>query len=79
MLKTHIRGTVLQCGSLSEFFNIKHGCRQGDPIFPYLFTPSAQIMYLLIINDQNLRGIKIMELNIKSPSSPTTLPFSRWK
>ena len=31
-----ITGSVLQVGILSEFFPIERGCKQGDPIAPYL-------------------------------------------
>ena len=31
---TKIKATVLQSGFLSEFINIKKGCRQGNPIAP---------------------------------------------
>ena len=65
MLNADIRGTVHQYGSLSESFNIEHGCRQGDPISPYLFILCVQITYLLIVNDQNLRGIKINGIEYK--------------
>ena len=34
---TNIFATVLQCGFLSNQISIKRGCRQGDPIAPYLF------------------------------------------
>ena len=41
-LLSNINFNILQCGTLSEFFNIERGCRQGDPISAYLFILCAQ-------------------------------------
>ena len=37
ILNNEINLCVLQCGIFSEFFCIGRGCRQSDPISPYLF------------------------------------------
>ena len=56
---TNIKATVLQSGFLSEFINIEKGCRQGDPIAAYLFIICAEILLLMINNNDLITGIKI--------------------
>ena len=53
-----VKASVIQCGFLSEFINIQRGCRQGDPISPYLFILAAQILAILILNNPDIKGIK---------------------
>ena len=75
VLNTNVSAAILQYGTLSEFFNIECGCRQGDPISAYLFILCAQIMFLLIVNDKNLKGISVNgnEFKISHFADDTTL------
>ena len=70
-----IKATVLQSGFISEFFNICRGCRQGDPISPYLFIIAAQILNILIVNNAEIKGITIKgcEFKISQFADDTTL------
>ena len=61
LFNTDIKATVLQSGFMSEFIGIGHGCRQGDPISPYLFIIAAQILNLLIIKNAEIKGITIKD------------------
>ena len=56
---------VIQNGFLSESFPIKRGCRQGDPPSPYIFLLCAEILSLLIKQNDYIKGIKIGELELK--------------
>ena len=50
---------ITQSGFLSNFFKLGHGCRQGDPISPYLFLVCAEILALKIKNNKKIKGIMI--------------------
>ena len=44
LFNNKITASILQVGVLSEFFPIERGCKQGDPIAPYLFLLCAQVL-----------------------------------
>ena len=54
-----IKAYVTQCGFLSNPIPIERGCRQGDPISPYLFLLVAEVLKCLIQKSSDIRGIKI--------------------
>ena len=50
---------IIQNGFMSEFFNLKRGCRQGDPISPYIFILCAEILWKMVRENEIITGIKI--------------------
>ena len=61
----NIRSTVSINGIISEWFDVTRGCRQGDPISPYLFIICAEIMGCMIRENDNIKGISINDKEIK--------------
>ena len=44
---------------LSEQVEIQRGCRQGDPVAPYIFLLCAEILSILIKNNEGINGIVV--------------------
>ena len=65
ILNTDIHASVIQAGVKSEFFPIKRGCKQGDPIASYLFLLCGQILYYLICQNKDIKGLLVDKEEIK--------------
>ena len=62
---TNIKSTIVVNGNTTEWFKIERGCRQGDPISPYLFILCAEILSIMIKEDDMIKGIFIGETQYK--------------
>lgn len=62
---TNIRSSVVVNGKASGFFTIERGCRQGDPISPYLFILCAELLACRIRENKAIEGIQIAETEQK--------------
>ena len=57
----YIQSCIIVNGHLSEWFYLHRGCRQGDPLSPYLFILCAEILAVLIRNNKDIKGIKVID------------------
>ena len=65
LFNSDISAYVIQCGFLSKPIKIERGCRQGDPISPYLFILVAEILTLMIDQNTDIKGITVGKKQIK--------------
>ena len=51
-------------GQYSSWFKLYRGCRQGDPISPYLYLICAEILSLMIRQNKRIKGITLREKEV---------------
>lgn len=75
IINSDIKLCVIQNGIFSSFFEIGRGCRQGDPVSPYLFNLCVEILGIMIRYNTNIKGIKLYnkEYRISQYADDTTL------
>ena len=74
-MNTDLIASNLQAAVKSDFFPIERGCKQGDPIAPYLFLLGGQILHYMLEVNIEIKGIIInyFEIKITQFANDTTL------
>ena len=62
---TDIKSSIIVNGQCTKWFSVKRGCRQGDPISPYLFLLSVEILATMIRENENIVGISMNNTDLK--------------
>ena len=52
-------------GQTTQWFTVERGCRQGDPISPYIFILCVEILAIMIREDSDIKGIWINKVEHK--------------
>ena len=56
---------VEQNGHFTSIFELSRGCRQGDPISPYIFVLCAEFLAQVIRENSDIKGIRVHNKEVK--------------
>ena len=56
------KSCVINNGHMSNFFSLGRGCRQGDPLSPYLFIIGVELLSLQLKANPDIKGIIINDI-----------------
>ncbi len=65
ILYTGAGSCVINNGVYSSFFDIKRGCRQGDPLSPYIFILAVEPLAMAIKLNTFIKGVRIKSIEYK--------------
>jgi len=63
----NVQSCVINNGITSNYFTIKQGVRQGDPLSLYLFVVAVEILVIAIRQNSTIKGITIGKKETKLP------------
>ena len=52
-------------GHLSDWFSLQRGCRQGDPLSPYIFIFCAEVLIEMVRSNTRIKGIIVTDSKFK--------------
>ena len=62
---SNIKSTVIVNNQPTSWFAIERGCRQGDPISPYIFLLCSEILAHMIRQNKEIRGYCVLDKEIR--------------
>ena len=62
---TNIKSTISINGNITDWFTVSRGCRQGDPLSPYIFIICAEILAIMIRENNLIKGITVNNIEHK--------------
>ena len=65
LLRNGSESKIEQNGFFSNKIELSRGCRQGDPISPYVFVLCAEILSHVIREKQDIKGIMVYDREVK--------------
>ena len=65
ILNRDVNARVQVNGTISPSFFIQRGCRQGDPLSPYLFLICSEILAHMLRQNDRIRGYFVKEVEVK--------------
>ena len=65
ILRLNSISRVEQNGHFNQNIELSRGCRQGDPISPYIFVLCAEILSYVIREKSDIKGIRVFDTEVK--------------
>ena len=65
IFQKNIKSTIIVNGNPTYWFPIERGCRQGDPISPYIFLICSEVLAHMIRQNTYIKGYTLFVLNTK--------------
>ena len=64
-LYNRVESCVINNGHFSQFFKLGRGCRQGDPLSPYIFILAIEPLAIALKNNKDIKGITLGGIEYK--------------